>query len=202
MYATTFDQIPAAISSATAALESFEAAVYRADAVYQAEVVPRIFHAGIIAAHIFVQATIRTFVAGDRTGRWFWATVDRYATPDDALFFHVTPDHLELCLLSGAAALPVLPGFVPVALLCEVEARVLVTPAVLPSSKTVCIAPPANRCKIVAPVPQMAMPTTRAAKSVARLNLSVCELRALAKERGVKNAARMSKATLQALLAV
>jgi hypothetical protein len=194
MYATTFEQIPAAISSMAVALETFEAAVYRADAVFQAEVAPRMLHAGIIAAHIFVQAAIRTFVAGDRTARWFWATVDRYATPDDARFFHVTPNFEEI------EPLPALQGFVPFALLSAAPERVLVTPAVLPSSETVYLTPPAREQRIIAPAP--AMPTLRAAESVTRLNLGVRDLRALAKERGVKNAARMSKATLQALLAV
>jgi hypothetical protein len=182
MSATTFDQIPAAISSTAAALERFEAAVYRADAVFQAEVAPRIIHAGIVAAHIFIQATIYTFIAGRRVGAWFWVTVDRYATPDDARFYHVTPDHLE--------PLPALPAFVPIALLPAAPERVLVTPAVLPSSESV----------LVTPTVQGAI--ARAEKSVARLNLGVRELRGIAKERGIKGAARMSKATLQALLAV
>lgn len=49
----------------------FEAAVYRADAYFQAEVAPRILHAGIVAAHIFIQAAIATVIFGIRVRRWY-----------------------------------------------------------------------------------------------------------------------------------
>ncbi|NJR40422.1 MAG: hypothetical protein HC781_18325 [Leptolyngbyaceae cyanobacterium CSU_1_4] len=168
MYATTLEKIPAFVSTASVALEHLEVAVYRADDFYQAEIAPRILHAAIMTLHYFIQASIRTFVVGKIVGAWFWATVDRYATPDDALFFHATPDYLE--------PLPALPGFAPVALL----------PAAADS---------APQRVLIPPVAQEPL-ELRAIASVERLNMGIRELRALAKDRGVKGYGKMSKTVL------
>jgi hypothetical protein len=64
-------QVPATISSISVAVERFEAAVYRADAVFQAEVLPRAAHGAILVAHCIVQLAIATVLLGMHLRAWY-----------------------------------------------------------------------------------------------------------------------------------
>jgi hypothetical protein len=90
-----------------------------------------------------------------------------------------------------------LPSFQPIALLSaapnNAPRRVFITSAVLPSSDSVLVTPVAEALSLV---------EARAASSVERLNMGIRELRALARERGVKGYGKMSKTVLMSLLAV
>ena len=104
MYALPL-QIPATVSTVTAAIERFESAVYRADAVFQAQVVPRVYHAFIIAAHIFIQAAIATYVFGVRCACWYTA-YNAASVPAVSTVDTVEPQ----LALSGAAPMLLLPA--------------------------------------------------------------------------------------------
>jgi hypothetical protein len=54
-----------------ATISSVESSVARYDAVFQAEVLPRVAHSLIVAAHIIVQTAIATVVFGIQCRRWY-----------------------------------------------------------------------------------------------------------------------------------
>jgi hypothetical protein len=96
-------QIPATVSTAAIALERFEAAVYRYDAVFQAVVVPRVYHALIVAAHLFVQAAIATYVFGVRTGRWTRNWFAEYTAAPAIETTLIVEPQLQLAIAPSAA---------------------------------------------------------------------------------------------------
>jgi hypothetical protein len=119
-------QIPASVSTASVALERFESAIYRAAAVFQAQVVPRVYHAVIVVAHLFIQAAIATYVSGVRCGRWYriWFAVSTIAAiPAIETAIVVDPQPLLVAAPGALLALPPVASFHPA--IAAVETRQL-----------------------------------------------------------------------------
>jgi hypothetical protein len=164
-YTASLEIALTATDRAIATLSQVEAAIYRADAVFQAEIAPRILHAGIMAIHIFIQATIFTYCIGVRCGRWYRAWFAGYCTQIPVIDTDVLPDGYSLAsaeagVLALATSAAVVAPMVPV----TVVAIALSTPAALPSFVPFGLLPPAAPTK---PAPKPKTPRKPAAKKAA-----------------------------------
>jgi hypothetical protein len=54
-----------------ATISTVESAIYRYDAVFQSQIVPRVYHAGIVIAHVIVHLAIAAVLFGMRCRRWY-----------------------------------------------------------------------------------------------------------------------------------
>jgi hypothetical protein len=133
-YTASLEIALTATDRAISTLSQIEAAIYRADAVFQAEIAPRILHAGIMALHIFIQATIYTYCTGVRCGRWYRAWFADYCTQIPVIDTDVLPDGYSLAAAEAgalvlAASAAVVAPMVPV----TVTLIAPLTPAALPA---------------------------------------------------------------------
>jgi hypothetical protein len=80
-YTATLEIALTTTDRAAVILSQVNAAIYRADDYFQAEIAPRVIHAGILAIHYFIQATIATYCTGIKTGRWYRAWAADYYAP-------------------------------------------------------------------------------------------------------------------------
>lgn len=193
---TTIDQIPSTASKIAASLERIESAIYRADAVFQAEVLPLAAHSLIVSAHLFVQAVVHTYVAGVCTRRWYDA-YNQAAVPVVETEVIIEPQ-LALPAAPEQLALPAVIAPHPdhERIMRRVAKAGIVSRMIDPAAPEQVLVTPAS----VVHVAVTEYADTRTA--VARLDIGIRELRKLAKERGVKSYSKMSKATLLSLLAV
>ncbi|MCG9891081.1 MAG: Rho termination factor N-terminal domain-containing protein [Thermosynechococcaceae cyanobacterium MS004] len=185
--------IPATVSSLSAALERFESAVYRADAHFQSHIAPVVIRVAVEAIALFVIAFIEASRLTYQAGQWtaqFWADYNEASVPP---IIEVAP-----------LALPASPvaGYLPATTVSHPDRERMLRRAnkeiAIHASRFISLS---SGQTLITPAPQTAA-EARSAASVARLSMGVRELRVVAKERGIKNASRMSKATLQSLLAV
>lgn len=92
--------IPATASQLALAAARLEAAVYQADAYFQAKIAPRMIDAAIwslqFSFRVFVQAVVLTYAAGVKCGRWYRQWFAVYCSAPASVETDVMPDAYAL----------------------------------------------------------------------------------------------------------